>query len=377
MFPAERLQTRQGHQRWMVHQEAVVIAASVTPGTWRRRAMLNAELDAVRQQWPLLTEQDAAIRWSTVSLEFRAPTTTQSYWRTILALRPHLKNYDRVISYVAGLASLYGQQAMSDLTLERYDRAEVLKMMVMMTERWARVRTDFNFSSGGRDADQTYLAPEDVRVQIEERVVEVHYRFIKNDRTGKYGVWKRIRPLVWDEMKVYIESRTGHDELFPQSYQAYYEQIKKTAAPHATRALRRGAAQETAVMGGPADVQMVLAHTNVKTQARYLGRMTGAERHQADHIHAIRTQAPSATSTSTRRLPGTTRSRAPALVMTTTANSDPRPPPPRPGAMLIQEAQRMRAVARRPQAEMDAQAIELEEFMEAMRAVAAKAAASS
>ena len=60
-------------------QEAYIMAASVQPGTWRRRVMLQAELQLVARVWSTMQGEDSIIRWATVSLAYRAPTTVISY----------------------------------------------------------------------------------------------------------------------------------------------------------------------------------------------------------------------------------------------------------------------------------------------------------
>jgi len=263
--------TSPGRTSVLEAKEAFVVAASVTPATWRRRAMLSAEIELTRRSWPCLGHARLVIRWATVSLEFRGPTTVASYLRTVLSMvAVDVRKDPLLAAYIEGLNTLYGSQPMNSRVHEAYTRMEVMQLMVRIAVEWAGARLDMTWSAGGRDADLTYLYPTDVSVLECEKKVEVYFRFLKNDKEGRYGVRKRFSLLNWDMTVNYVQrmQRGSEEALFPQEYEEYLTIIKKAGARYGTRGIRRGAAQELARSGTKEQVQKLLGHRNEHTQQR-------------------------------------------------------------------------------------------------------------
>jgi hypothetical protein len=324
---AGRRQQPRNLEAAMGMQEAMTIAAEVDPATWRRRRMLVDEYKMVHDQWPALEGYRVVMRWVTVSQYYRAPTTIQSYLRTLLSLvEDRVAKHPMLQSFLRGLAVLFGQHAMNnDITMESYTRKEIVDMMMRMP-RWARVRMDAEWGCAARDADLTYVWPADVTILDTERQVEVRFRFLKNNLKGEHDTWKRYAPIVWEDAVAYIQGRQREqpdEPVFPHSYEQFLETIRRAGGTMATRAIRRGAAKEVAANSDPEGVRTLLAHKGVMMQRRYLGGLTAAEKENFERMAADRARS------------YTTSTSPPTQASSTTISA----PGPQPGLALVNRQQ--------------------------------------
>lgn len=262
----------------IVQQEAVIRMAAYAAGTWRRRGMVSSELDLVTRWWPDLTQAEAMVRWATVGMSVRGPSTMRTLWNTALALWPQVKTAREVREWGRGHSTLYGAKAWYPrgpvLTEE-----EVRRIVYGSSSPWLRVKADVMWSCFARDADLSELTKADF-VQSGDSEWQVSFPFLKNDMSGEQGVIKVIcvmRPLALQSYLMSMEDPLA--AVFPQGYERTLVEMRAVlGAEYGTRAFRRGAAI-TATRAGATrrQIKRALAHRRTAQQRVYTGILNDEE----------------------------------------------------------------------------------------------------
>lgn len=247
----------------------VISAAAVGPRTVARQNQLLGELQAIRSMYPALQPGQSLVRWGTHCLRTRAPTTTISYWRTLLSLVPREIAQDPIVArYRKGLETLYGHAPWYP-TPPPMTHADLMRILTFAPQRWVRVRTDMEWGCLARDSDLTYVHVEEAIIMDDDKV-QVNFQFMKNDQRGVHRVRKEYRPMRMEDLKEYLREREGCEALFPQAYDEYLDAVKRYAGPqYGTRSLRKGAAEAVCKVATAAEIQVGLAHRNPEQQRNY------------------------------------------------------------------------------------------------------------
>lgn len=307
--------------------EAILIAASVTPGCHRRRRRLAEEHRYIQISHNMPSPSAAFRRWVVVALSIRVPTTVISYSRTLVSLLGGQKQLDDdARALLAGVLTLYGTRAWFDRPPPATPE-EVSEIVANESHPlWFRVRVDLEYNTISRDADLDYLRPSNVTER--GHGWQVDFEFLKNNTSGAHGVLKMYFPRIRSLVVQYLTQvrSLGLERLFPQSQEEFRKLLNKALNRKAgTRSLRRGAAIAAGKTATPETIQTMLAHRDVGTQRTYTQTLTQQEymQQQAVAVSLIGPPSPHALEHPQRS------ALLPPPLHTTQANK-PLPPPPKP-----------------------------------------------
>ena len=253
--------------------------ADMDPDSWARRSRLSREHSYVMAEFKLTDPQEGIRLWIVISLMIRVPTTVISYAATMVsAVLGGASRMDVTTRTVlGGLRTLYGTRAWylsaPDITPCQ------LRLLVesRSLDPWVRARADLEYHSVSRDADLTYLEPDDVT--LIDDYAQISFRFLKNDASGTFGVIKIAKLLDLQNFRDYHALAVANQWqiLFPQRYDAFLRAVRTVLPEIGTRGFRRGAAVAATAVATPMMMKSLLGHKNEGTQRTYTRRLTAGE----------------------------------------------------------------------------------------------------